>query len=176
MDIRYPIGRGELIGEITPDRRLQWIKDLQEAPLRLRIAVEGLSDEQLDTPYRLGGWTARQIVHHICDSNLNSYIRFKMAFTEDNPAIKLWNQESWANLIDAKTAPVNVSLDLLDSLHIRWVMFLRSLSEVDFSRTFTHPESGIVSIERNIWNYSWHSRHHTAQIISFREREWGGNN
>ncbi len=138
--------------------------------MRLRIAVEGLSDKQLDTPYRLGGWTARQIVHHICDSNLNSYIRFKMALTEDNPAIKLWNQESWANLIDAKTAPVNVSLDLLDSLHIRWVMFLRSLSEVDFSRTFTHPESGIVSIERNIWNYSWHSRHHTAQIISLRER------
>ncbi len=170
MDIRYPIGRGELIGEITPDLRLQWIKELQEAPMRLRIAVEGLSDKQLDTPYRLGGWTARQIVHHICDSNLNSYIRFKMALTEDNPAIKLWNQESWANLIDAKTAPVNVSLDLLDSLHIRWVMFLRSLSEVDFSRTFTHPESGIVSIERNIWNYSWHSRHHTAQIISLRER------
>jgi len=92
-------------------------------------------------------------VHHICDSNLNSYIRFKIALTEDNPAIKLWDQESWANLIDARTAPVNVSLDLLDSLHIRWVMFLRSLSEVDFSRTFTHPEPGIVSIERNIWNY-----------------------
>lgn len=170
MDIRYPIGLGKLTGEITQERRLEWIKDIEEAPIRLRIAVEGLSNDQLDTPYRPGGWTIRQIVHHICDSNINSYIRFKMALTEDIPVIKLWDQESWANLIDARTAPVNVSLDLLDSLHIRWVMFLRSLSDMDFSCTFTHPESGIVSIERNIWNYSWHNRHHTAQITSLRER------
>ena len=170
MDVRYPIGRGELTDEITPERRLEWIKDLEETPMRLRAAVENLSDEQLDTPYRPGGWTVRQIVHHICDSNLNSYIRFKMALTENQPVIKLWDQESWAELTDARLAPVTVSLNLLDSLHIRWVMFLRSLTDIDFTRTFTHPESGIISVERNIWSYSWHSRHHTAQITNLRQK------
>jgi hypothetical protein len=173
MDIRYPIGRGELNGEITPERRFEWIMDLEVAPIQLRIAVDCLSDDQLDTPYRPGGWTVRQIVHHICDSNLNSYIRFKMALTEDNPVIKLWDQERWAELIDAKTTPVNFSLNLLDSLHIRWVIFLRSLSDMDFTRTFIHPESGGVSVERNIWNYLWHSRHHIAQITGLRQRmDW----
>ncbi|MCW4049968.1 MAG: putative metal-dependent hydrolase [Candidatus Bathyarchaeota archaeon] len=170
MDIRYPIGRGELEGEMTPQRRKSWIKDIEDAPKLLRAAVENLSEAQLDTPYRDGGWTVRQIVHHLCDSNINSYIRFKLAATEDEPTVKVWEQSEWAELIDARTAPVELSLALLDSLHVRWVMFLRSLSDVDMKRTFIHPESGVVTIEENIGGYSWHCRHHTAQITGLRVR------
>ncbi len=170
MDIRYPIGRGELEGEITPERRGEWIKDLEDAPRLLRETVEGLSEEQLDTPYREGGWTPRQIVHHLCDSNINSYIRFKLALTEDTPTIKTWDQTKWAELVDGRAAPVEVSLGLLDALHRRWVMFLRSLGEADFKKGFVHPDAGEVSVEENIWNYSWHCRHHTAQITSLRKR------
>lgn len=171
LDIRYPIGHGELEGKTTPERRQEWIKDLEDAPGNLRKAVSGLSEEQLDTPYREGGWTVRQIVHHLCDSNINSYVRFKLAVTEDSPVIKTWEQTHWAELEDAMTAPVEVSLTLLEALHIRWVMFLRSLKEEDFALSFTHPESGLVSVEENIWNYSWHSRHHTAQITGLRNRK-----
>lgn len=170
MDIRYPIGRGELEVEITPERIEKWIKDLEEAPRLLRMAVEGLSEEQLDTPYRDEGWTPRQIVHHLCDSNINSYIRFKLAMTEDEPTIKTWDQTKWAEFVDGMSAPVEVSLRLLDALHIRWMMFLRSLSGADFKRCFVHPDAGVVSVEENIWNYSWHCRHHTAQIMGLRER------
>jgi hypothetical protein len=170
MDIRYPIGRGELEGEIIPERRYEWIKDLEDAPRLLREVVEGLSEGQLDTPYREGGWTARQIVHHLCDSNINSYVRFKLAVTEDEPTIKTWDQTLWAELVDGRRTPVGVSLGLLESLHSRWVMFLRSLGEEDFKRCFAHPEAGAVSVEENIWNYSWHCRHHTAQILGLRGR------
>ena len=174
MGLRYPIGRGELEGEITPDWRREWIADIEDAPSLLRVAVEGLSEEQLDTPYREGGWTVRQIVHHLCDSNVNSYIRFKLAVTEEEPTVKTWDQTRWAELVDGRTAPVEVSLDLLGSLHMRWVMFLRSLSEPDFHQRFHHSESGIVTVEENIWGYSWHCRHHTAQITGLRERMgWG---
>ena len=170
MDLRYPIGRGELKGEITPERRQEWINDIEEAPGLLRAAVEGLREEQLDTPYREGGWTPRQLVHHLCDSNINNYVRFKLAVTEEEPTIKVWDQTLWAELVDARTAPVEVSLSLLDSLHIRWVTFLRSLREADYARTFNHPESGVVTLERNLHGYSWHCRHHTAQITGLRQR------
>jgi uncharacterized damage-inducible protein DinB len=170
MDLRYPIGRGELEGEITPERRQEWIKDIEEAPALLRAAVEGLTEEQLDTPYREGGWTPRQLVHHLCDSNINNYVRFKLAATEEEPTVKVWDQTLWAELVDARTAPVEVSLSLLDSLHIRWVTFLRSLREADYTRTFNHPESGVVTLERNLHGYSWHCRHHTAQITGLRQR------
>jgi uncharacterized damage-inducible protein DinB len=170
MDIRYPIEKGELEGEITPQRRKEWINDIKDAPKLLREAVEGLSDTQLDTPYREGGWTVRQIVHHLCDSNINSYIRFKLAITEEQPTIKTWGQTQWADLVDGRTAPVEVSLDILDGLHVRWVMFLSSLSEEEFKRSFVHPEAGVVSVEENIGGYSWHSRHHTAQITGLCER------
>ncbi|MFA9436914.1 MAG: YfiT family bacillithiol transferase [Candidatus Bathyarchaeota archaeon] len=171
MDIIYPIGKGELEGEITPERRIKWIKDLEDAPKLLREAVEGLDDEQLDTPYREGGWTIRQIVHHLTDSNINSYVRFKLAVTENQPTIKTWEQSDWAVLEDAVSMPVDVSLSLLDSLHQRWVVFLKSLTEEDMKKKFVHPEGGVLTVEENIWNYSWHSRHHTAQITASRERK-----
>ena len=168
-DIIYPIGKGELTGEITPERRVEWIKDLEDAPGLLRKAVEGLSEEQLDTPYRDGGWTIRQIVHHIADSNINSYVRFKLAVTEDQPTIKTWEQSDWACLEDTKL-PVGVSLMLMEPLHERWVVFLKSLSGDDMKREFIHPEGGRMTVEQNIWNYAWHCMHHTAQITSWRTR------
>ena len=171
MDIIYPIGKGELEGEITPERRIKWIKDLEDAPKLLREAVEGLDDEQLDTPYREGGWTIRQIVHHLTDSNINSYVRFKLVATENQPTIKTWEQSDWAVLEDAVSMPVDVSLSLLDSLHQRWVVFLKSLTEEDMKKKFVHPEAGLLTVEENIWNYSWHSRHHTAQITASRDRK-----
>ena len=170
-DIIYPIGKGELSGEITQERRVEWIKDLEDTPGLLKKAVEELSDEQLDTPYRDGGWTIRQIVHHLTDSNINSYVRFKLAVTEDKPTIKTWEQSDWAVLKDATSMPVDVSLGLLNGLHQRWVVFLNSLTEDEMKKTFVHPEGGVVSVEENIWNYSWHSRHHTAQITATRERK-----
>ncbi len=171
MDIIYPIGKGELEGEITLERRDRWINDLEDAPRLLRKAVEGLDDEQLDTPYREGGWTIRQIVHHLTDSNINSYVRFKLAVTENQPTIKTWEQSDWAVLEDAVSMPVDVSLSLLDSLHQRWVVFLKSLTEEDMKKKIVHPEGGVLTVEENIWNYSWHSRHHTAQITASRGRK-----
>jgi len=171
MDIRYPIGRGKLEGEITSERRLKWIDDIEEAPALLRASVEGLTEEQLDTPYREGGWTPRQIVHHLCDTNINSYVRFKLAATEEEPTVKVWDETNWAQLLDARTAPVEVSLALLDHLHIRWVIFLRNLTEADLARAFRHPAAGVVSLAKNLHSYSWHCRHHTAQITGLRERE-----
>ena len=171
MDIRYPIGRGELKEEITPERRREWIKDIEEAPAHLRAAVQGLTEEQLDIPYREGGWTPRQLVHHLCDANINSYVRFKLATTEEEPTVKVWDETRWAQLLDARTAPIEVSLSLLDQLHVRWVTFLRSLTETDLARTFHHPVTGVATLERNLHSYSWHCRHHTAQITAFRERK-----
>ena len=171
MDIIYPIGKGELKGKNTTENRNRWIKDLEDAPRLLRKAVEGLDDEQRDTPYREGGWTIRQIVHHLADSNINSYTRFKLAVAEDQPTIKTWKQSKWAMLEDAVFMPVEVSLSLLDGLHNRWVVFLTSLTEEDMKKKFVHPKAGVLTIEENIWNYSWHSRHHTAQITASRERK-----
>lgn len=164
--IIYPIGRGNLEDDITPANIEKWIKNIEEVPRLLRESVDGLKDAQLDTPYREGGWTIRQLVHHLADSNINSYVRFKLAVTEDNPTIKPWEQSDWAVLEDAMKLPVDVSVKLLENLHIRWVAFLRSMSADDMKRTFLHPEGGIVSVEQNIWNYSWHSLHHIAQISS----------
>jgi len=133
-----------------------------------------LSTEQLDTPYRPGGWTVRQVVHHLPDSHLNSYIRFRLALTEKEPTIKPYDQERWAELDDAKTAPIEPSLALLEALHQRWIMLLRSLIPADFARTFNHPEMGIVTLDATLRLYEWHGRHHTAHITSLRERMgWG---
>jgi uncharacterized damage-inducible protein DinB len=162
--IIYPIGRGNLVDDIIPDNIEKWIKNIEDTPKLLSESIEGLTDEQLDTPYREGGWTIRQIVHHLADSNINSYVRFKLAVTEDQPTIKPWEQSDWAVLEDAVKLPVDVSVKLLENLHIRWVTFLRSLSADDVKRTFLHPEGGVVSVGENIWNYSWHSLHHIAQI------------
>ncbi len=170
-NIIYPIGRGERTENINPENIRKWIKDIEDVPILLQKAVDGLTDEQLDTPYREGGWTIRQIVHHVCDSNINSYIRFKIAVTEDKPTIKTWEQSEWATLEDARLLPPSVSINLLKNLHTRWVVFLRNLSSSDLVRTFIHPDAGRMTVAENIWNYSWHSRHHIAQITSTMERK-----
>ena len=170
-DLQYPIGRFSFHGTATDDQVQQAIGEIAEAPAKLRAAVEGLTPEQLNTPYRPGGWIVRQIVHHLPDSHLNSYCRFKLALTEDKPVIRAYHEDRWAELEEARTAPVEVSLALLESLHRRWVLMLNSLASSDFQRTFRHPDIGVVSLAQNVCLYAWHGRHHTAHITSLRERE-----
>ncbi|MEJ7577376.1 MAG: YfiT family bacillithiol transferase [Pyrinomonadaceae bacterium] len=169
-DLRYPIGQFTMKNDPTESERKTFIEQIAETPPKLRDAVRGLSGEQLDTVYRPGGWTVRQVVHHLPDSHLNSYTRFKLALTEDEPTIKPYDEADWAELDDAKHAPIEVSLNLLDALHERWARLLRSLSPQDFKRTFRHPDLGVVSLNKTIGLYAWHGRHHVAQITSLRER------
>jgi hypothetical protein len=170
IDLRYPIGPFKYEGTLSSDGRDRLIAQIEEAPAKLRAAVDGLTGEQIDTPYRPGGWTVRQVVHHLPDSHLNSYVRFKLALTEHTPTIKPYDEASWAELEDARTAPIELSLALLESLHRRWVLMLRSMAAADFERTFNHPELGLVSLDKNVALYAWHGRHHVAQITSLRER------
>jgi uncharacterized damage-inducible protein DinB len=170
MDLRYPIGEFKFEPPLTSDARQACITKIENTPAEMRAAVAGLSEEQLDTPYRPEGWTVRQVVHHVPESHLNSYTRFKLALTEDEPTVKTYFEDRWAELDDARQAPVALSLDLLEALHDRWVWFLRSLKEHDFQHTFRHPELGIVSLEKNVALYAWHGQHHVAQITSLRER------
>jgi uncharacterized damage-inducible protein DinB len=174
-DLRYPVGRfqweGAASGERASGERITaWIGEIADAPGQLRAAVEGLSAEQLDTPYRPGGWTVRQVVHHLPDSHVNSYVRFRLALTEPEPVIRAYDEARWAELGDARTAPVEVSLALLEALHERWVLLLRSLAPEDWQRTFRHPEIGLMTLERNAALYAWHGRHHVAHITSLRRR------
>lgn len=169
-DPRYPIGKFEAPLAYDPGVRATLIQQIEEAPERLRKAVDGLSEAQLDHPYREGGWTVRQVVHHLPDSHLNSYIRFKLAVTEDQPTIKPYDEVQWARLQDATSADVEVSLGLLEALHRRWVLFLRSLGEAQLSRTFRHPELGTISLNQNLALYAWHGRHHVAHITALRDR------
>lgn len=169
-DPRYPIGPFKFEGNVSSETRHQWIEQIAAAPANLRKAVAGLSEQQLDTPYREGGWTVRQVVHHVPDSHLNAYTRFKLTLTEAEPTIKPYNEKLWAELTDTKKTPIEVSLNLLESLHVRWVNLLKSLKPEDFSRTFRHPESGIGTLERLLALYAWHGRHHTAHITSLRDR------
>jgi hypothetical protein len=169
-DLRYPIGKFTYEGLSTEGQKQKYINDIEQAPASLRAAVKGLSDQQLDTPYRPEGWTLRQVAHHVPDSHLNAYIRFKLALTEDDPTIKPYAEDRWAQLADTQTTPVEVSLTLLDSLHTRWVRLLRSLKVEDWRRTFRHPQLGEVSLEKNLVLYAWHGRHHVAHITSLRER------
>jgi len=170
-DLRYPIGKFHFDGPLTEDQKKKALDDVASTPANLRAAVKGLSDTQLDTPYRPGGWTVRQVVHHVPDSHLNSYVRFKLALTEDEPTIKPYAEDRWAELADTKATPVEVSLTLLDSLHDRWVRLLRSLTPEDWKRTFRHPELGVMTLERTLALYAWHGRHHVTHITSLRERE-----
>jgi hypothetical protein len=170
MDLRYPIGPFTFEGPLTEIQRRHVIDQIEETPARLRGAIEGLSPQQLDTPYRPGGWTVRQAIHHVPDSHLNSYIRLKLALTEDVPTIKPYHEDRWAELADARHAPIEISLALLESLHRRWVMLLRSLTAQDFARTFFHPELGPVNLEQYTSLCAWHGRHHVAHITSLRER------
>ena len=170
MDFRYPIGPFELKDTPTADDLKRSIDEIAEAPAKFRVAVEDLSQRQLDTPYRSGGWTVRQVVHHVPDSHLNSYCRFKLALTEEEPTIKAYHEDRWAELEDSRATPIEVSLVMLEALHRRWVTLLKSLTSADFARTFRHPEIGVVTLAQNLCLYAWHGRHHTAQITSLRER------
>ncbi|MBS4028901.1 MAG: putative metal-dependent hydrolase [Ignavibacteriales bacterium] len=169
-DIRFPIGKFQNKETITETERIQCIQHIADCPQILRAVIRGFSDEQFNTPYRDGGWTVKQVVHHLADSHMNAYVRFKLALTENEPLIKTYEESLWAELFDAKNARVETSLQLLESLHTRWVMFLRSLSPTDFSKTFRHPDSGIKKIDFLVQMYAWHSQHHVAHITSLRER------
>ena len=169
-DPRYPVGKFSYAGPPTEDQKRDFLDDVARTPANLRAAVKGLSDTQLDTPYREGGWTVRQVVHHVPDSHLNSYVRFKLALTEDEPTIKTYAEDRWAALADTKATPIEVSLTMLDSLHNRWVRLLNSLKPEDWKRSFRHPELGLVSLEKNLALYAWHGRHHVAHVTSLRER------
>ncbi len=170
-DLRYPIGEFTYGGNLTDDQKRAHLDEIAQTPAKLRAAVKGLSDAQLDTPYRPGGWTVRQVVHHVPDSHLNSYVRFKLALTEDEPTIKPYAEDRWAELPDTKATPVEVSLVLLDSLHDRWLRLLRSLTPEDWKRTFRHPEIGPMTLEKTLALYAWHGRHHVAHITALRSRE-----
>ena len=169
-DLRYPIGKFSFEGSNSEAERSRLIDQIAEAPVQLREAIRGLSPEQLETPYRPGGWTVRQVVHHVPDSHLNSYARFKLALTEDEPTIKDYREDRWAELADAQSGPVETSLVLLESLHKRWVTMLKSMTPDQFERKFRHPELGVVSLDRSLSLYAWHGRHHVAHITSLRER------
>ncbi|OLC88847.1 MAG: metal-dependent hydrolase [Acidobacteria bacterium 13_1_40CM_2_60_7] len=171
MDPRYPIGKYTPPQEATPALRQQAIDSIAETPAKLKAALSGLNDAQLDTPYRDGGWTVRQVVHHVPDSHLNAYVRFRLALTENQPTIKPYEEARWAELADAKSAPVAVSLALLEPLHDRWVRLLRSLTAADFARTFVHPEHGVRTLDWMLFLYAWHGRHHTAHITELREQK-----
>jgi uncharacterized damage-inducible protein DinB len=167
VDPRYPIGKYERPETITPEDRLNAVAVLAETPEQLRNAVEGLDASRLNTPYREGGWTVRQLVHHIADSHMNAFIRVRLALTEDWPTIKPYDEKAWATLHDS-TAPVEWSLELVESLHARWVMMLQSLTDEQWQRGFRHPENGPTTVEDATLQYSWHSRHHLAQITHLR--------
>jgi uncharacterized damage-inducible protein DinB len=169
-DLGYPVGRFVPDSPPTPETRARHIGEIAALPPRLRQAVTGLNQEQLNTPYREGGWTVRELVHHVPDSHMNAYIRCKLALTEDVPTIKPYDQSAWANLPDTALTPVEVSLSLPEAIHARWVTLLRSLKAEDFKRQFHHPETGMQTVESTVAFYDWHSNHHLAHITSLRDR------
>src|SRR5580693_4175809 len=171
-DLRYPVGDFTPPQSVTPEQRKSWIAEISQTPAKMRAALHGLSHEQLDTPYRPGGWTVRQVVHHVPDSHMNSYVRFKLALTEDLPLIKPYDEAKWAELGDVRTAPIEPSLALLENLHQRWVLLLRTLGPAEWSRKFRHPEwDKPMSLDDALALYAWHGKHHVAHITSLRERE-----
>jgi DinB family protein len=171
-DLRYPIGKADLSLPGTPERRRSWTDDIAGAPNALRAAVRGLTDAQLATPYRPGGWTVRQVVHHVPDSHANAYIRFKQALTADDPLIMAYDEAKWAELSDVRDVPIEVSLTLLTAIHDRWVALLRAMPAEAFARGYRHPEHGRrYSLDEALNLYSWHSRHHVAHVTALRARE-----
>jgi uncharacterized damage-inducible protein DinB len=169
-DPRFPIGRYRVEGEITAEQRREWIDRIADTPARLREAVAGLTDAQLDTPYRDGGWTVRQLAHHVPDSHMNAYTRFKLGLTEDNPGIKTYDEAAWAQLEDTRATPVETSLALLEALHVRWVHVLRSMDDAQWARTILHPDHGPMRLENLLALYAWHGRHHVAHVTHLRQR------
>jgi uncharacterized damage-inducible protein DinB len=170
MDMKYPVGKFQFNGEITNSITKDWINEIKSLPRLLRDTVKDLDNEQLDTPYRSGGWTVRQVIHHLADSHMNAYIRFKLALTEEKPVIKPYDETKWAELSDYKL-PIDISLSLLEALHQRWTILFHSLSLADMQKTFFHPDSGEVSVGKNIGIYAWHGRHHLAHITSLCNRK-----
>ncbi len=168
-NLRFPIGEFDKSIKITAELKEKFLNEIAELPHFVRDAVKDLSDEQLDTPYRSGGWTVRQVVHHLPDSHLNSYIRFKWALTEDAPTIKPYFEDRWAELGDSRM-PVENSLKMLESLHFRWAELLKSMSVEDFEKTLHHPDSGDWTLSKMLALYVWHGRHHLAHITKLRER------
>lgn len=168
--LRYPLGRFAPTPLLDGDGRAAAIAALAALPADLRAAVQGLDERRLDTPYRPGGWTGRQVVHHVADSHMNSYIRFKLAVTEDRPSVSDYDEGAWATLPDARSGPIADSLDLIQALHGRWVRFLEALSPEDFRRTFVHPARGELSVDLYLQLYAWHGRHHAAHIRSLEGR------
>ncbi|MBZ5571328.1 MAG: putative metal-dependent hydrolase [Acidobacteriia bacterium] len=170
-DPRYPVGKFTFSGPINESQRNGYIADIERAPAALRASIKGLSPEQIETPYRDGGWTVRQVVHHVPESHMNAYIRFKLALTEDEPTIKPYMEDRWAKLADVPATPLETSLSLLDSLHDRWVRLLRSLRSEEWKRTFRHPEMGeTLNLDKSLALYAWHGRHHVAHITELRKR------
>ena len=173
MDLRYPIGKFDWHTPADPAHRPQYIMRIAEAPARYREAVRGLDDRQLDTPYRPDGWTVRQVIHHVPDSHMNCFVRWRLALTEEEPVVKPYDEAKWAELHDARTAPVSVSLSLLECLHDRWVNLMGAMSDSDFKRKLRHPDLGLMDLNTVLAGYSWHCRHHETHITALRQRmEW----
>lgn len=169
-DLRYPVGRFQRPASLTPDQRRAAIQTIASAPMNLRAAVRDLDDAKLDTPYRPDGWTVRQVVHHVPDSHMNAFIRFKLALTEDTPTIKPYDEAAWAKLADAHTTPIETSLTLLDCIHDRWLRVLHAMSPADFERRLNHPENGMMNLDQMLALYEWHSKHHVGHVRSLRDR------
>lgn len=170
QDLSYPIGKFKYSGPLSAAQRASAIETIAQTPARLRAAVNGLSPQQFDTAYRPGGWTVRQVAHHVPDSHMNAYIRTKLALTEDEPTIKPYDEKAWADLGDTRLTAIESSLALLEALHERWVYLLRSLNDSDFARTFRHPEHGVRTLDWMVALYAWHGPHHVAHITSLHER------
>jgi uncharacterized damage-inducible protein DinB len=169
-DLRYPIGEFQPVERNTDAERRAFIDAIAETPARLAAAVASLTPAQIDTPYRPGGWTVRQLVHHIADSHMNAVMRFKLTLTEDEPTVKTYEETRWAELADAKTPPIEISLALIESLHKRWDLLLRSIGPADWPRKFRHSGWGLGTLDFLLAQYAWHGRHHVAHITSLRER------
>jgi hypothetical protein len=169
-DPRYPIGKFSYDGPPSAEQRSRMIEEIELMPAALRAAVRGLSPQQVETPYREGGWTVRQVIHHVPESHMNAYIRFKLALTEDQPTIKPYAEDLWAKLPDVESTPLEVSLALLASLHGRFVYMLRSMQPEDWKRSFNHLQLGPMALEKNLALYSWHGRHHLAHVTELRKR------
>ncbi len=170
-DLRYPTGKLSYKDNLTAEQRASLIDRIAATPAALRAAVDGLNDAQLDTPYRPEGWSVRQVVHHVPDSHVNAYVRFKLALTEDGPTIKPYQEAAWATLADTRLTPVNVSLTLLEAVHARWVVLLQSMTESDFARPLMHPENGRMTLDKLLQLYAWHGGHHVGHVTELRKRE-----
>ncbi|HTJ24140.1 MAG TPA: putative metal-dependent hydrolase [Gemmatimonadaceae bacterium] len=169
-DLQYPVGRYQRPESLNAAQRQTAIDTIAATPRAMRDAVSGLNDAQLDTPYRPDGWTVRQVVHHVPDSHMNAYTRFKLTLTEHTPTIKPYDQSAWALLEDSRSTAIETSLTLLETLHDRWVRVLRAMTAADFARTLNHPENGVMTLDQLLAMYDWHSRHHVAHIVNLRQR------